>query len=125
MAWYGAQASGGREYSAMDYQRVVRELRQFTGRTHAVRTEDFVRSASLAGLEPRTIRAILSDADGTDLVIVEDEGGTIFVAEYADETEAKTHRLLAQAKSLAERAERRRQFAESKLPRRQMALGIR
>lgn len=123
--WSGAAATGSREYTETDKARVLRELRSgtFTGSGNHTNTESF---ALHVGLPGRTLRAILSDIDGVDVLLAitppgkGGEGG-FFVAEYADEADAWTRVLKARARKELNRAERREQFAET-LPRMQAGL---
>jgi len=102
---------------------VVAAIRPFVGEARAVKVADFVADASVIGISPRTIRQILSDADGVDFVIVYDDNG-MYLADNAEDTEKTTRLLEARARSLAQRATRRRCYTEEHLPRRQMGLGL-
>ncbi len=121
--WQGEQGRGNRDYSDVEYARVVRAMRSIVGREHAMRQQDFAALPDCAGIEPRALRAILSDADGVEFVIVEEGPDGRYVAAWAEETEGTTRNLAARARSLADRVERRRAFAETHLPRRQTTLG--
>ena len=117
--WSGNKDRGQREFTAREYEKAVREMRVYhTGKDNGAPMEDI---AIASGLPNRTLRAVLSAADGVEFVLGDDGEGNYFVAQYADETEHHTRKLLAQARSYRERAERRATMAQA-LPRIQGAL---
>jgi hypothetical protein len=109
MSRWDRRGSGSRDFEDGEYHRVVAELREYhQGEEHLVRTEDLAR---LCRVEGRALRAILSEADGHEFVLAWGDSG-LYVAESQEDAEPGTRRLESQARRMAERAERRRQFME-------------
>jgi len=119
--WTGASGTGSREYDSAQYRSVVERFKaDHSGRARRIQLEGFARACGVKG---RTVRAILTDADGVDLLYcfdLEGQGG-IFAAAFFDEAEYATANLAARAKSLTARIERRVEYARS-LPRQQGAM---
>ena len=116
-AFQGNHGSGGSEYTADQYGKVVAFLEE---QTRMVTAEDI---CSATGVGGRTVRAILSDADGVDFVLILGDGG-YGVASSIDEVEPGSRRLASQARRMAERAERRDQYAARNLRRVQQVLSL-
>lgn len=112
--------AGSREFSPDERARVLRELLsgRYTGASNVIPVAEF---AAIGGLEGRTLRAILTDLDGTECLIAYTEDG-FFLAEYAEEGESHTRILQARARTEFARAERRQAWADAHLPRRQEML---
>ncbi len=107
MSAWDRRGSGSREYDDAQYLRVVDELKTgHIGFENRIRTEDL---AQVVGVSGRTLRAIFNALDGEELVLATGDDG-IFVATTEEEAEPGTRRLEAQARRMAERAERRRNF---------------
>lgn len=122
--WTGEIGQGERDYDQAVYELVVNTAkRRLLGKPSSMPLAKFAELPELAGLQPRTIRAVLSDADGVEFLVVQDleDRGTsgMYLAEFADEGERFTRNLNARAKSLSVRANRRRQYAEDRLPRKE------
>jgi len=118
-SWSGRAQSGSREYSDMERARVVRQIRErHAGEQNATDLADVSRTT---GLEVRTVRAILADADGIEFVLAYEDNGRLYAAEYQEQAERHTRVLRARAKSELDRVERREQGAAG-LPRRQEML---
>ena len=120
-SWTGGVASGSREFTQVERDRVARALLlddYYAGGRKRTTLAEF---ASGVGLDGRTVRAILADIDGVECVIAYD-GGEMWVAEFQEETEGWSRVLVARARAELDRAERRRAFAERHLPRRQEVL---
>ena len=113
-------ALGARAYTEQDYRRVVSYMKEHHWGHKSPATEPDL--ATALGMNARTVRAILADADGIDFVLAggDTQGGT-YVAEFFEEADRKTRGLLSRCRKLQERAERRRHYAP-RLPRRQGAL---
>ncbi len=109
-----------RTYAERDYWTVVRHMKdRHYGRKSPTTEPELAR---VLGMNERTVRQILADADGVDFVLAggDNSGGT-YVAEFLEEAERKTRALQSRAKRLTRRAERRRQWA-TRLPRQQGGL---
>lgn len=68
------------------------------------------------GIPGRTVRAILSDADGVEFVLRLGDGG-IGIATCVEEAAHGTASLDSHARTLGERVSRRRSYTEANLPR--------
>jgi len=111
---------GARPYTDQDYRRVVLHMKaEHWGNKNPTTEPD---CAAALGMNPRTVRSILADADGVDFVLAggDTQGGT-YVAEFYEQADRKTRGLLSRARKLRERAERRLHYA-TRLPCRQAPL---
>src|SRR5690348_10133380 len=108
MTWQGGHGAGGSEYSEAEYRRVVSNILAHPTR----RTAEEISLATR--VDGRTIRAIVSDADGVEFVLTLGEG--IGVATCTDEAHEGTRRLRSQATKMLERAARRDGWAQANLP---------
>lgn len=106
-----------RTYGERDYWTVVSHMKErHYGRKSPTTEPELSR---VLGMNERTVRQILADADGVDFVLGGgDTAGGTYVAEFWEEAELKTRRLQSRAKRLTRRAERRRQWS-TRLPRQQ------
>ena len=102
--------TGSREYTPEEYQRVVEFIASAPG---ALGNDDISRILGIGG---RTLRAIISDADGIEWVVSIGDSG-ISLAGSAEDADAGTRRLVSQATAMLERAQRRRQWADANLTR--------
>lgn len=97
----GIHGSGSRDYSPGDEFRIRTALQASAGYLTVAQL------VFLTGCEGRTVREVLSQIDGTDLVLAGgDEGYKI--ARTVEEAEPMTRRLESQARKMMERATRRR-----------------
>lgn len=118
--WSGEKDTGPRDFTPAERVRLVRYFRgELAGRANAQDADSIARAC---GLQGRTYRAICSEIDGVDLVIAQDDG-LVWLAEYEDETEAATAQLYSRARRIESRAHRRRAMA-AQLPRQQWKMGI-
>lgn len=110
-SWDG-RGAGSREYTPAEYSSVVRVMiEHHRGPENRMTYETLLAThGELAGIGGRTLRAILSAADGVAFVLASGDAG-VFVAETWSQAEPYTRRLLSQARRMADRAERRRQLA--------------
>lgn len=116
-AWSGRKDGGSRSYSPAQRERVLRALGECVG--HEARTT-FEKLKNVTGLENRTVREVIRDADGVEFVVaVEDT--EVWIARSVDETEHHTRLLRASARSRNERADRRERYAQQ-LPRIQQVM---
>lgn len=107
MTTWDRRGSGSRDYEEGEYRRVVEAMRSWhVGPAGAVKREDLSREVNVEG---RTVRSILSEADGVEFVLGDGDDGT-FVAETAEDAESATRRLESQARKMQARASRRRAF---------------
>lgn len=121
-SWHGSQLSGRREYNDAEAKRVVYALIfNCTGEAQAISAADFAENYC-PGLDPRTVRAIVSDRDGVDYLLANPGDGRQWVCEIADEGDTTTAKLRARAKTELERAARRTAYANTQLGRQQMAM---
>src|SRR5262245_57317864 len=94
---------GSREYSSDEYSKVVQSLRD------AICSLNTDELAKITGIPGRTVRAVISAADGVEFVLAGgDEGYRI--AARAEETDALNARLESQARKMLERVARRKAF---------------
>lgn len=122
MGKWDKRGVGKWDFSEEDYDRTLRAINvHCRGKANVMQTEKFAALEEIAGLGPRTLRAIMSVMDGVEFVLAQGDKG-FYVAEFEEETREGTGRLLSQASKMAERAERRRSYAEENLPRRQPKL---
>jgi hypothetical protein len=105
--WTGSKDSGTREYTSDERARVVAELLKHVGSYHATTIETLGKTVHVEG---RALRQIISDVDGVDLVVGYDDHDRVFVCEHGYQADHHTAKLLAQARAMQERAERRRDF---------------
>lgn len=115
MSW-DQRGQGSREYTPEEYRRVVAHLRR--NGQEVVRYEDLSRELGVLG---RTLRAILSDADGVEFVLLTGDAG-VACAGWLEEAERGTARMRSQARRMLERAERRERWAAAHLARQQGTL---
>jgi len=108
--WAGGTGSGSREYTPGEYQRVVSFMANLAGST------TYEQVAQATGVGGRTVRAVLSAADGV-VFVLSIEGDGVSLATSQDEAEHATRRLHSQARAMVERAERREAWAAQHLPR--------
>lgn len=111
---------GSRSYTVEEYDRVVAHLKDHHwGRKNPTTEPDL---AHALGIGSRTVRAVMTEADGVDFVLAggDTQGGT-FLAEYQEEADRKTRSLLSRARKLRERADRRQHYSY-RLPQRQGGL---
>ena len=116
-SWSGAAQSGSRDYDAADVQRVLDALPR--GRDAAMTLRTF---AETLGMEPRKVRAILSDRDGNDFLLAYDDAGLMWDAERFEDAIGHTEKLRARALTEMARVARRERFARARLPRRQAVM---
>lgn len=124
--WTGLQTQGSTAYTPDQRRRVVALLvRELAGQRQAMRIEDILNAFAreIGDVEPRQLRKIISDADGEDFLTV-DGKGRLWLAETADEAEAKTRELEARARSELRRVARRTAFANTRLGRQQQAMAL-
>ena len=106
-----ATRSGSRAYTAMEAEKVVAYLLANPGR-HGVEG-----LTATLGVDGRTIRQIISDADGVNFIALVSNDG-IGICRFQDEVESGTNRLLSQVEQMQCRIQRRRSFNEgADLPR--------
>lgn len=116
--WSGGKDAGGPTYRPDEYASVSAVLAQCIDPYHAKTVEEI---ATLTRIGSRTVRAALSDHDGSLGVVAFTEGGGVYLAEYAEDAEAYTRKLEAQIGTMQRRIARR-QEATRRLPRRQYGL---
>lgn len=109
--------AGSREYTPEQERRVLAAIQNHVGGHAAVTTAQF---SNALGIDGRVVRAVLSAHDGVDLLVGGGDDG-LYLCEYADESEAFTHRLIAGARQALARSDRRAAYAAS-MPRRQFKL---
>lgn len=123
--WKGRNASGPRAYTDEQYAAVVAEVKHY-GAVNPIRWAELL-EAMPAGLfgpnDGRTVREIVSRADGVEFVVDDGDGGVYICGSY-DQTQRKTANLKARVRSLEERVNRREQYAARELPRIQQTLGF-
>jgi malonyl CoA-acyl carrier protein transacylase len=102
--------SGGRDYTEQEYRRVVDYV---TTAGRVLGNDEIASALSIGG---RTVRAILSDADGVEFVLSIGDAG-IVIAGSVDESERGTARLRSQARNMNDRADRRERWAQTHLAR--------
>lgn len=111
--WSGEKDSGAREYTPKEAQAVTDYFKtRLACKADAQNMDEIAAGVSLRG---RTLRAIISDIDGRELVVAQDEG-LVWMAQFEDEAETATRQLFSRARRIRERAERRNLLA-STLPR--------
>lgn len=110
---------GTRDYDEATASKVIGVFRNLYRPGHGVQVDDL---AFATGVPGRTVRQIMTDADsnGAGFVLTGGDDG-YEIAEYQEDAEALTRRLLATARTLLERVERR-EAATEKLPLRQRGL---
>lgn len=111
----GLHGSGSREYDWRQSEPVLAAIRN-ASHGAPVTVEDLVAHTGVAG---RTIRQILSDADGVHLLL--GGGAGYFIAEFADDADSLTNALKSQIATMTARVERRDRYGLA-LPRRQGVL---
>ena len=122
--YVGSQGAGRRSYTEAEQRRVVAALTEHcVGRENAVSAETF-QLAYCPELEPRTVRAIVSDRDGLDYLLVNEGIGLQYVAETCDEAEGTTAKLRARARTELQRADRRDAYANEHLRRQQQVMAL-
>ena len=111
--------SGSRDYDANVRSKVIGAFLQMTQAAHGkgIQVDDL---AARAGVPGRTVRQIMTDADGVDFVLGGGDDG-YRVAEYREDASALDRRLLNQAKTIMVRLERRESLIQL-LPIRQESL---
>jgi hypothetical protein len=109
----GLHGAGSREYDSRQASHVLEAIHSSTGRGESLTVEDLVARTDVPG---RTVRAILSDADGVELLLGSAAG--YFVCEFADDGDPLTRSLRSQIAAMSARVERRERYAVE-LPRRQ------
>jgi hypothetical protein len=114
-AWSGGKDAGASVYHGDEYRRVVAYLAEQDCPERARLVEELAR---LTRLESRTVRAIISDADGAIGVVAFTERNAVYLAQSAEEAERYTRKLEAQIATMASRVARR-QRATIRLPRAQ------
>lgn len=115
---HGVHGEGAVDYTPQQARRVLADLAVYEGAHRRTTVEQISERTGVAG---RTVRQILSDADGVTVLLAGDDAG-VYVAAYAEDADRLTRRLESQARRMNERAERRRGYADRELPRRQGAL---
>jgi len=111
-----ATRTGSREATPEQRADLVQTLkRRHVGLGARVTVEDL---AAQTGIPGRTIRAIVSEADGVEFCVGGGDEG-LYLAESFEEAEGMTGRLFSQAMRMRERAQRRLEYARKNLPRRQ------
>ncbi len=98
----GVHGSGGRAFSAAQYQRVVHVLQQYPDRSWKV--ADLTDATGVPG---RTVREIVSQADGAAFVLGGDATKGYRLAVNAEDALRATLRLASQAQRMTERVRRR------------------
>jgi len=110
------RGQGSREYTDDQWAAVVGTMKgRHIGPVFRITTEALAAETDVPG---RTIRAILSDADGAEFCLGGGDDG-LYIAESYEETTSITGRLFSQASRMRERAQRRHDYAGKNLPRRQ------
>lgn len=103
----GVHGSGGRDYSPAQYRLVVDAIKAIPD-GHAV-TVELVSNAT--GVPGRTVREVISAADGVD-ILLGGEGNGYRRATCPSDAERLTRRYESQVRRMAERVERRRAWAD-------------
>jgi hypothetical protein len=110
--------SGRRDYDDLVRARVIDTfVRLSRNGERAVQVDDI---AGVSGVPGRTIRQIMTDADGSSFVLGGGDEGYC-IAQYAEDADALTQRIENQANTMLERVARRKQAAV-RLARRQNSL---
>ena len=113
----GVHGSGGRTYTAQQGRALLAALKLHEGRSNPITVEELAMSTGVNG---RAVRQFLSDYDGAAFLLGGGDDG-YFVCAYADEGDAFTGRIASQIRTMQERVDRRRDFAQQ-LPRQQEGL---
>ena len=103
----GVHGSGGRGYSPAQYAAVVEAVKRVGGYGEALTVE---RISDATGIAGRTVREVLSAADGVDVLLGGDGQGYRLAADPSD-AERLTLRYESQLRRMAERVERRRAWS--------------
>lgn len=108
---------GSRDYDNQQHDRVIAAFHQLCRNGNAIQVEDLAHMSRVPG---RTVRQIMTDADGVEFLLGGgDEGYRI--AEWQEDAAVLTRRLRSQAFTLMERVQRREQ-AERNMQQRQTSL---
>lgn len=119
MTW-DARGRGSREFTQAQYEAVKKYLLSACVGMAGLHTTEQL--SANTGVEGRTVREIISQLDGMELLLGYLDKKGYFVAETQDEAEHYTGRLASQAQRMLERVIRRRRFAE-RLPKSQQDFG--
>ena len=104
---HGVHGQGTRAYTPAQRSAVVAALRSHVGPDRAVKVAAL---AAEAGVPGRTVRQLLSDVDGQEMLLAGGNEG-VWVASLPDEAEEFTRRMESQIGAMAERVRRRRRLA--------------
>lgn len=120
MIWSGAKDAGSSKYDPEEMELVLAIVRPRRGEDAAIRISEL---RARTGLGARTIRSILSNQDGGDLVVAYTgaKNAKVFCAEFLEEEERYTEKLERQITTMERRVERRKVFGLT-LPRKQGSL---
>lgn len=113
--WTGGEGRGSSTYTLTERQRVDDLLRRHIGKRNATSQAML---ASAAGLQGRTLRAILHDLDGAGMAICAPSDGRLYLAEFLEESQRQVRQLRSRANAMTDRANRQEAFA-GELPRNQ------
>ena len=106
--WTGRAHAGSSIPTAQETARVIAQMREHVGRSNRTTLDDLTAQTGVPG---RTIRAILSVADGKDFLLVMTQS-LLYVAEFQDEAEHTTRQLRSRARKMNARADRRDVLAQ-------------
>lgn len=121
MNWDGRNAGSRSDYDQADRQALIAYMKvNCTGAANAITLKQLSDALMMGGRE-RAMRQIISDIDGVEFVLGTGDGGQ-WIAEFYEEAEPGTARLGSQARTMQERVDRRRAFANQRLRRRQGTL---
>ncbi len=113
--WSGSKDQGPRNYELAERERVLTTMATAQGEDKALAIDVI---ASLTGLEARTVRAILSEADGVAFVLAYTDDQRVYLAQWREEADRYTTKLEAQVRTMRDRMTRRSTLSSS-LPYRQ------
>lgn len=114
-SWTGGKDKGTRSYELYERQRILTSMKSAVGVDNAVSIDQL---ATENGLEARTVRAILSEADGVDFVLAYTDDQRVYAAEWREDAEGYSMKLESQVRTMRDRLARRQTKADQ-LPRRQ------
>jgi hypothetical protein len=112
----GVHGSGGKTYTGEQYRRVVDAL---LAATEPMTVEELSEATYVGG---RTIRAIVSDADGVDFLLGGNSDKGYILAKAAWEADRIDKRMSSQIAKMCDRRSRRREYARKHLQRSQMGV---
>lgn len=110
--------SGSRDYDDKQHDRVISTFKHMCSiGAVPVQAEELARICGMGG---RTVRQIITDADGIEFLLGGGDDG-YSIATYREDAAALTRRIKAQAMTMLERVQRR-ELAQETLERRQLVL---